>query len=86
MGWGGSDGLTAPTEADIRSWPASNYIDPQSREWIVIGVEAPLTFLAAVVVVARFYARTCIKRVLGWDDWLMMAAMVRRTLRCATEG
>lgn len=80
MGWGGSDGLTAPTATDVRSWPAPNFIDPQSREWIVIGVEAPLTFLAAVVVVARFYARTCIKRVLGWDDWLMMAAMVLSTI------
>jgi hypothetical protein len=79
MGWGGTEGMTFPTAADFNSWPKPNYTNPVTREWLVIGVEAPLTFIAALFVLARFYSRTYIKRVLGWDDWLMLAAMVRDT-------
>jgi hypothetical protein len=77
MGWGGSEGMTFPTMQDFESWPSPNYVNPVSRQWVVIGVEAPITFIAALFVAARFYSRTYIKHVLGWDDWLMLAAMVR---------
>jgi hypothetical protein len=76
MGYLTPEGMTRPTFQDFEKWPKPNFVDPQTREWLVIGVEAPLTFVAAMFVAARFYARTIIKRVLGWDDWLMLAAMV----------
>jgi hypothetical protein len=65
-----------PSEADKASWPPQNLINPVTREWLIIGVEVPITFLAIVFVALRFYARTCIKKVLGGDDWVMLAAMV----------
>jgi hypothetical protein len=71
------EGMTRPSFQDFETWPKPNFINPETREWVVIGVEAPLTFIAALFVAARFYTRTIIKRVLGWDDWLMLAAMVR---------
>ncbi|KAF2663235.1 hypothetical protein BT63DRAFT_380313 [Microthyrium microscopicum] len=68
--------MTYPTEEEWNNWPAPNFVNPQSRKPIVIGVEIPITVIAATVVIARFYARTYIKHVLGWDDWLMMGAMI----------
>lgn len=32
--------------------------------------------IAAIVVVARFYARLRVVRNVGWDDWLMLLALV----------
>jgi hypothetical protein len=65
-----------PTDADRATWPPPNFTNPDSRGLLIIGIEVPITFLAIIVVALRFYARTCIKKVLGGDDWMMLAAMV----------
>jgi hypothetical protein len=72
MGWE----MESPTNDDMAGWPHPNYVNPHSREWLIIGIEAPLTLIAVLFVGARFYSRTCVKYVLGWDDWVMLAAMV----------
>jgi len=66
--------MSIPTKAQIESWPAPNYVNPQTRVDLLLGVEAPLTGLAILFVGARFYSRTYVKYVLGWDDWFMAAA------------
>jgi hypothetical protein len=68
---------TLPTPADILTWPAANYIDPDTRRSLVLGVEIPLTILTALFTAGRFYSRTIIVKALGWDDWFMLAATVR---------
>jgi len=73
---GTPEGMTYPTSEEWSKFPPPNFVNPESRKSLVIGVEVTITFLAALAVLARFYARTFIKRVLGWDDWLMLAAMV----------
>ena len=66
-----------PSQADKASWPPQNTVNPVTREWLIISIEIPITFLAIVFVALRFYARTCVKKVLGGDDWVMLAAMVK---------
>jgi hypothetical protein len=71
---------TFPTLADIAKWPAPNYVDPVTRRSLVLGVEIPLTILTIMFTACRFYSRTVVVKALGWDDWFMLAATVRRTL------
>jgi hypothetical protein len=58
------------------AWPLPNYVDPETRTSLVLGVEIPLTIVTIIFVACRFYSRTVIVRALGWDDWLMLAAVV----------
>jgi hypothetical protein len=68
---------TFPTPEDVLKWPAPNYVDPVTRRPLVLGVEIPLTILPILFTAGRFYSRTVIVKVLGWDDWFMLAATVR---------
>jgi hypothetical protein len=70
------EGITYPTAADWESFPLPNYTNPVSRKAEIVGVEVSITILAVFIVALRFYARTVIKNVLGWDDWLMFFAVV----------
>lgn len=64
----------------ITSWPALNYSNPppnaETRRDLLLGIEAPLTALTILFVGARFYSRTYVKYVIGWDDYVMLAATV----------
>jgi hypothetical protein len=71
-----SEGITYPTAADWEKFPPPNFVNPQSRKAAIVGVEVPITILAVFIVGLRFYARTVIKNVLGWDDWIMFFAVV----------
>jgi hypothetical protein len=68
---------TLPTPADILTWPAANYINPETRRPLTLGIEIPLTILTVLFTAGRFYSRTVIVKALGWDDWFMLAATVR---------
>lgn len=76
------------TRRRYHNWPPANYVDPESRKTLLLGVEATITTLALIFVAARFYARTCVKQLLGRDDWCMLAAMTCSiavtTLHCAS--
>ena len=54
-----------PTMEEVMSWPAPNYIDPQTRRPLVFGVQVTLMTLTAVTVAVRFYSRTVIVQALG---------------------
>jgi hypothetical protein len=70
---------TFPTIEDILKWPAPNYVDPVTRRPLVLAVEIPLTVLTILFTAGRFYSRTVLVKALGWDDWFMLAATVRKT-------
>jgi hypothetical protein len=70
---------TLPTPADILSWPKANYINPDTRRPLVLGVEIPLTILTILFTAGRFYSRTVIVKALGWDDWFMLLATIFST-------
>lgn len=43
---------------------------------VVLGMPVAFTILSAFAVALRFYARTRMKMRLGWDDWIMLLAVV----------
>ncbi|KAF9632401.1 putative integral membrane protein [Lasiodiplodia theobromae] len=55
-------------------WPAPNFIDPPDRIAYIASIEIPLLFLMTLAVAARFYSRAILRRILSWDDWLMLPA------------
>ncbi|ORY16832.1 hypothetical protein BCR34DRAFT_475752 [Clohesyomyces aquaticus] len=65
-----------PTPADIASWPKPNFVDPETRRPLILGVEIPLCTLVITFTVMRFYSRMVLIRALGADDWFMLAATV----------
>ncbi|KAF2713200.1 hypothetical protein K504DRAFT_517170 [Pleomassaria siparia CBS 279.74] len=63
-----------PTAEQMAAWPAPNYVNPQTRRPLVLGIEIPLMILVIIFTAVRFYSRTVIIRALGMDDWFMLAA------------
>jgi hypothetical protein len=60
----------------IASWPPANLVNPEGRgtvTTIIAGVLSPITFF---IVFARLWVRFHLQRNAGWDDWLMIAALV----------
>jgi hypothetical protein len=60
----------------IASWPPANLVNPEGRgtvTTIIAGVLSPITFF---LVFARLWVRFFLQRNAGWDDWLMVAALV----------
>jgi hypothetical protein len=60
----------------IATWPPANLVNPEGRGTvtsIIAGVLSPITFF---VVFSRLWVRFYLQRNAGWDDWLMVAALV----------
>ncbi|KUJ18478.1 uncharacterized protein LY89DRAFT_780548 [Mollisia scopiformis] len=55
--------------------PAVNPDDP-GRGPMIVGLTWTFTSLAVIAVALRFYVRKFVTRALGWDDWLMLFAVV----------
>lgn len=73
--------LFPPADDNNHTWPAPNYVDPEQRGW-----SAPACLIALVIVTfaifgARLWARFRITRTPGLDDWLIIASMVRNSVR-----
>ncbi|KAF2084266.1 hypothetical protein K490DRAFT_18159, partial [Saccharata proteae CBS 121410] len=66
--------MATVTPADIASWPAPNYDHPHTRIPILAGLEIPFAIIMTAFVATRFYGRACITKILGADDWVMLAA------------
>ncbi|KAE9986453.1 hypothetical protein EG328_005679 [Venturia inaequalis] len=66
--------MATPTLEQIRSWPPPNFVNPENRVNLLRSIEPSVTILAIIFVCARFYSRTCLRKVLGWDDWVMALA------------
>lgn len=58
------------------SWPEPNYENPeyQGPQLLVVGII--LLILSTAVVVLRIWVRLFMKNTAGWDDWLMVLAVV----------
>jgi hypothetical protein len=60
---------------DILSFPAPNFVDPESRREVILGAEIPLTVIMTVLMWARMFSKWQLKAV-GLDDWLMLLCWV----------
>jgi hypothetical protein len=67
---------SAPPEV-IATWPKPNYIDPVTRGPALMVVELTLLPIAMIIVFMRLYVRIVWLKKSWWDDYLMVAAMVR---------
>jgi len=72
---------------DPGSGPGFPRPDSSTLETPIIAAWSIMMFFAAITVGLRFYTRHLIIRVLGVEDWLILAAMVRFSpcSECSTE-
>lgn len=82
-------GIHPPLEVII-SWPLTNTVNPEQRPKIMPILAVVLGLITFVVFMARLWVRIFNQRNPGWDDWLMLAAMVntyhRRTISLLTRS
>lgn len=55
-----------------------NYVNPETKVPLLLGVQISLTAAALVVVLLRLYTRKYIRNTLTAEDWVTVASMVRR--------
>ena len=60
----------------VASWPRPNYVNPeyQGPQLAIVGIL--LLVLSTSVLCLRLWVRMRMKKTAGWDDWLMVLAMV----------
>lgn len=66
-----------PPIEEILSWPQPNYVDPETRGPALAAINHTFLGLCVVLVAARIYTRVRIVRWFGWDDVLIIVALVR---------
>ena len=69
--------MREPPPDVVASWPAPNYINPQTRGPALIVVELLTVFISTVCIALRLYVKARIIHSVGWDDWLIIGAAVR---------
>jgi hypothetical protein len=65
-----------PPPLVILNWPAPNYINPETHGYQLVVTSIVLGTLAVATVVARLYARVVLLGNPGWDDYLIVIALV----------
>lgn len=65
-----------PPPEVINSWPAPNYVDPETRGQSLLVVNITLLSLCIIALAARLWSRLVILRSPGLDDVLITIAMV----------
>lgn len=65
-----------PPIEEILSWPTPNYVDPETRGPVLAAINHTFLALCVVLVAARIYTRLRIVRWFGWDDVLIIVALV----------
>jgi hypothetical protein len=68
--------LFPPGDGGHHTWPAPNYVNPETRSWAAPASIIALFVVTSLVVCARVRARFWISRTPGVDDWLIIATMV----------
>ena len=58
------------------SWPAPNYVDPETRGPMLVVVPVVLAIISFLIVVLRLYIRFVLIKSVGPDDWLIGASTV----------
>ncbi|ESZ90857.1 hypothetical protein SBOR_8749 [Sclerotinia borealis F-4128] len=71
--------MQLPSLEVLASWPAPNYVDPETRGNAVLIVNVILFPVALLIVLIRLYTRLQISKSFGLDDWLIAAAMLPST-------
>ena len=56
--------------------PPPGYKPGQTRAPLVLEIAVPVGIVAISLAFLRFYVRTCLVRVIGKDDWLLLAAVI----------
>lgn len=69
-----------PTPQELASFPEPNYVDPVTRQPLVVGITTTMSALVIMLLFCRFYSRTVLVFALGWDDFIMLFAGVRLLL------
>jgi hypothetical protein len=69
--------MLIPPASILATWPAPNYVDPETRgdTGRILGVV--LASLVTIVLAVRFYTRRFISKSIGLDDVLIGVAYVR---------
>lgn len=70
----------------IATWPAGNYLNPQTRGNTLIIVNIILMSLVTFVVFLRLYVRVYLLRWFGIDDLFIIVALVSLGERCSTDS
>jgi hypothetical protein len=68
-------GIHVPFEA-VMTWPRPNFINPEKRPntlTVIACIFGPITI---AMFLARMWVRVIHQHNPGWDDWIMLAAMV----------
>jgi hypothetical protein len=66
-----------PPPEVLKTFPKPNYVDPVTRGPALMIVELTLLPIALICVALRLWVRIGWLHRSWWDDWLMVAAMVR---------
>jgi len=69
---------TPPPEV-IASWPAPNFVNPETRGPVKDIVTITLWVIVTGILTLRIYTRRYISRRVGWDDVLVTASYVTAT-------
>ena len=56
--------------------PPTGYKPGQTRAPLIWNISVPLGVVAVILAGLRLYVRACLVRVVGKDDWLLLAAVV----------
>jgi hypothetical protein len=73
--------MRSPPLEVIESWPAPNYVDPETRGQSLLVVNITLLCLCLIALASRLWARLVILRSPGLDDLLITIAIVSSSRR-----
>ncbi|PVH81161.1 hypothetical protein DL98DRAFT_174500 [Cadophora sp. DSE1049] len=71
--------MQMPSASVILSWPRPNYDDPVTTGPANVIITCIFYPLVCIIIGIRCYTRLRISRSFGWDDWLILAAMIPTT-------
>ena len=58
------------------TYPEPNYVDPELRPIALVVMNWIFVVIITVVTALRLYARICVVQAFGWDDILIIPALV----------
>lgn len=65
-----------PPPSVIESWPTPNYVHPQVTDHTLTIMVIVVGAISIIIVSLRMLARFILQRNAGWDDYVMLAALV----------
>ncbi|KAF2026245.1 hypothetical protein EK21DRAFT_74672 [Setomelanomma holmii] len=67
--------LFPPADGGHHTWPAPNYVDPETRDWSAPAGVIAMNIITLAVFAARIWARFRVTKTAGLDDWFIIVAM-----------